>query len=856
MSEKEVWREAKGELGGEMGVRKITGRARAVAWGERMWRDVKYGARSLRKSPGFTAVALITLALGIGAPTAIFSVIDSVMLRPLPFSEPDQLVRISAIKNGRVVGAPSPLDMRDLFENSHTFQQIATYDVWRKNVSLGQPGSEPEQMAVGLMPAEYFEALKVSPLMGRLFAASESLPGENYVAAISAGLWKTRFAADAKILGRKILINDEPYRIIGVMPDAIPDWVESRRVDVWTPFAVPTNSWIDTARGPVNNSSPLGRLKAGVTLEQAQADLSTVMVRLAQAYPVDGGMTIAVRPLADTRVGTLRPALILLMGAVSLILLIACSNLGNLLLARNSVRERELAVRAALGASSGDLVRRLLTETLLLTAGGAALGLLFAQAAVRALARMQGVNLVQLAEAKIHSGVLIFTLAISLAASVIFGLAPTFAAARVNLTDAMKEGGRSGSTGRRGQAFRNALVVSEVALSLMLLVGAGLLMQSLFRLQSQAIGIRADHLMKGHFYMPPARYADSTALTNFCDEFGRRVRALPGVTEASVTTLIPPDGTWTQFIELQGNTFSRLPDVPTARFGLSDSHFLRTLGIPLVRGRDFSDADTANGSKVALISQEFVRRFFPSEDPVGKRVHIGAPANLVGGPMGHDTWDDADVEVVGVIGDIKTNGLAEATMPLIVVPYSQHARVNFGFKDIMIRTAAAPHSVEPEIRERLHAMDADMPFSEVQTVDEVIMQLTGGQRFTTVLLTMFTGAGLLLTIVGVYGVVAFLVTQRTHEMAVRVALGASRANVLGLVVRQGLKLAAIGAAIGLGSAWAVRQVTGGLLFGISAVDPATFAGAAATLIAVAAIACAVPGMRAMRVDPARALREQ
>jgi putative ABC transport system permease protein len=840
-------------------------RGTVIGWMDRAWRDLKYGARSLRKSPGFTAVALITLALGIGAPTAIFSVIDAVMLQPLPFAQPNELVRISETKRDGSVLGPSPLDLRDFSQNNHTFQQMVVYDTWRKNVSLGA-GNEPEQMAIGLMPGEYFEILKISPLMGRIFTPSENREGENYVAAISAALWRTRFAADTNILGRKILINDEPYTIVAVMPDSIPYWIESNRisgrVDVWTPFVVPGNIWAETSRG-ARNYGTLAQMKPGVTIEQAQADLNAIAARLGAAYPIDAGIGAIVRPLADNRVGALRPILILLTGAVSLILLIACSNLANLLLARNSARQRELAVRAALGAGRGDLLRRLLGETLLLSVAGGALGLLFARVGVSALAAAKAADMTQLQNIQIHGGVLLFTLAASLLASVMFGLAPALVAARVNLSAALNEGGRSGTTGLRGRAFRNALVVTEVALSLMLLVGAGLLIQSLLRLQNQDLGMRADHVLKGHFYLPDSRYPwmnekdpGRVAVTRFCDEFGHKVRALPGVLEASVTTLFPPSNNWSQMIGLPGRTPSRLEDVPTARFGLADAHFLRTLGTPLIRGRDFSESDNATTAKVALISQEFARRYFPSTAPVGQRIHIGPPTGLLNVPPGEDIMDSSDVTIIGVMGDLRTEGLAGAIQPLIVVLYSQHPYVNYGFKDIMIRTAAAPHSVEPEIRKALHEMDADMPFAQVQSIDELIAQQTGSQRFTTILLTLFTAAGLLLAVVGVYGVMSFLVTQRTHEMAVRVALGATRANVLGLVIRQGLKLAAIGSIVGLAGALAIRQVMSQMLFGISAADPATLASGAFTLIAVAAIACAIPGMRAMRVDPARALRQQ
>jgi predicted permease len=825
------------------------------AGAEKTWRDLRYGVRSLRKSPGFSVVALLTLALGIGAPTAIFSVIDSVMLQPLPFAAPDELVRILATKDGTSTDSgPSAPDLRDYARSNHTFQEMVVYDAWRKNVSLGSTSPEPEQIVVGLVSAKYFELLRISPLMGRLFSEKEDQSGPHNVVAISSRLWQRRFGGDKSVLGRTIRINDEPYTIVAVMPDKIPDWMEWRTPEVWTPFAILDDVWSETSRG-ARGFSALGRLKPGVSLEQAQADVAAIAARLAEAHPIDRGVGVLVKPLADTRVGTMRPILFLLMGAVSLILLIACSNLANLLLARNSVQQRELAMRAALGAGRVGLVRQLLAETLLLSLMGGAAGLLLARAGLAVLARI-GVNeFPQLAMIQIHSRVLLFTLVTSLGTSVLFGLAPALTGTRLNLNDALKQGGRSGM-GPSRQRLRNALVATEMALSLMLLVGASLLIQSIYRLERQDLGVRQDHLLKGHFYVPGARYPDTGAITRFCDEFARRARGAPGVLDASVTTVYPPSGRWKQLFSIAGRPMPRMDDMPTTRFGLADSHLLRTLGIPLLRGRDFSDTDTATSPNVALISEEFRRRYFAEEDPIGKQVHIGPPAGTPDTAPGSNTWDFADVTLIGVIGNIKTDGLAAPAQPLIIGLYSQHPAVNYGFKDIVIRTATEPHFVAQEIANRLHGLDPDMPFAEVQTMDEMIAAETGGQRFTTTLLTLFTVAGLALAVVGIYGVVSYLVTQRSQELAVRVALGASRANVLSLVMQRGLKMASVGAAIGLFGAWATRQFTSELLFGVSPVDPLTFIGAAVFLLLVAAMASAIPGMRVMRINPARALRQE
>ena len=830
----------------------------SLAWLEHFFRDLRYGARALRKSPGFTAVAVLTLALGIGANTAIFSAIDALMLRPLPFTASDQLVRIYSTQKGMFntfanPDGPSALDVRDFAQRSRSFQNMVAYDTWRKNVSFGESAGQPEQMAVGLVPAAYFEILDIRPIIGRLFSEDENREGKNYVAAISAQLWKNRFAGDPSVLGRKIRINGEPYTIVAVMPDVIPAWVEpGRHSEIWTPFPYSPDMWSESGRGE-RGYAVLARLKPGVSLEQAQADLSVIAAALAAEHPVDQGVGVAVKRLADSRAGALRSMLYLLMGAVSLILLIACVNLANLLLARNSARQREFAVRTALGSGRGGLVRQLLAETLLLSLLGGTVGFACAEIGLRALTRMHPENLPQLGSVGIDWRVLTFTLLVSLVTSLLFGLAPAFMGTQLNLVDALKQGGRSATSGRSSQRVRSLLVITEMAMCLMLLVGASLLVRSIIRLESQSLGIRQDHLLRGRIYLPPVRYTNPGVRTRFCDDFATRVRALPGVIEATVTTVYPPNNGWTQMLVIPGDPVTRIQDIPSAQFGVVDQHFLRTLGIPLIRGRDFAESDSATSPPVALISEEFKRQYFATEDPIGRKIHIGPP-QLPGIAVEENITDDVDVTIIGVIGDFKNAGLAVAPQPQITVLYSQNPVVNGGFKDILIRTTSEPHLLEPEIRTQLRALDSDMPFAEVQTIDELVERQTGGQRFTTLLLASFALAGLALAVVGIYGVVSFLVVQRNQELAVRIALGASHANVLWLVLNQSLKMAAIGATIGLLGACAAQRLMTGLLFGISPVDPATFVGGAALLLAVAAIASAIPGARVLRIDPAQTLR--
>jgi predicted permease len=833
-------------------------------WGEALVKDLQYGARMLRKDLGFTIVAVLTLGLGIGANTVIFSVIENVLLRPLPFTAANQVVRIYSTKDGSrltpngsgVLGGPSVLDLRDFAQNNHTFEGITVYDTWRKNVSFGEGPGAPQQMVVGLVPAAYFQILDVKPIIGRLFTERESYMGQHYVVAISAQLWRNQFAADKAILGKSIRINDEPYTVVAVMPDVIPEWMESKALQIWTPFGFADaqgDVWTEAGRGGRGWRS-LGRIKAGVSLEEAQADLATIAAGLAATHPVDRGIGVALEKLSDSRAYNLKPMLVLLTGAVGLILLIACVNLANLLLARNSARERELAMRAALGAGKGRLVRQLLAETLLLSLLGGVVGLLLAQVGIGILVSMHPQELPQLSGLRLDTRVLIFTSVLSLTTVLLFGLAPALTGARFNLAETLKLAARSTTSRRGARRMRKALMVVEIAMSLVLLVGAGLLVQSIIHLDRERLGIRQDHLLTGHFFLPGVRYTNSGAITRFCDHFAENVRTLPGVAEASITTIYPPTYRWTQMLGIPGRAPTRVQEVPVARFGLTDTHFLKTMGIPLLRGRDFSESDSASSAPVALISRELERRYFVQEDPIGRRVHIGPP-EFMRVPAGANITDSSDVTIVGVIGDFKNAGLTSQPDPQIIVLYSQHPLVNYGFKDIVIRTTSDPLTMVPEITRQLHALDAEMPFAQVKTMNEVVEEETVSQRFTTVLLVLFAAAGLALSAVGMYGVVSFLMAQRKQELAVRLALGSTPAGALWLVLKQGLVLAAIGAGIGLAGTWGAQKLVRGFLFEISAADPFTFIAATVFLVALAALATAIPGAGVLRLDPAQALRQ-
>jgi putative ABC transport system permease protein len=825
------------------------------------FQDVRFAARKLRKTLGFTTIAVVTLALGIGANTAMFSIINSVMLRPLPFQNSDRLVRVWSTEKSLVTG-PSPLDARDFNKFSSTFEGLVAYDIWPKNLSGLSGDIRAEQISVGLVPAEYFKILKIQPLMGRYFTAEENDPGKNFVAALNYSFWKSHFDGDKAILGKSVRINNEPYTIVAVMPDVIPEWMETphSKVQIWTPFAQYPNIWNPDHRGD-RGFAVIGRLKHGVTLQEARADLSRVAANLSQQYPVDQGWGVDVQWLSDIRVGNLRPVLILLMGAVALILLIACANLANLLLARNSFRYREIAVQSALGASKWVLLRQLLTETLLMAAVGGTLGVILAWAACNTLERIHPVKLPQLNSITLDMNVLLFAAGISVLTSVLFGVLPSLSATRVNLATALKDSGRSATASSSRQYGRQMLAVAEMAFAVMLVIAAGLVVRSLIKFQQQQPGFQADHLLTAHLYLPRIRYSDSTKINELCRQLQERVQALPGVQSASIATQPGlPDPTYSANGWLQPFTFpGRVPehaeDIPSVRFGLADSHYLHTTRIPLLQGRDFSDSDIGKFPRVALVNQAFVDRYMPNVNPVEKEIDIGIPGRLLGNTSTPD--DQMPLKVVGVIGNVRNLGMARPPAPEIISFVYQYATrdYNGNFKFILARTSVEPTALIPAIRNTLNQIDPDVPLALTRTVEDMMSLQAGDSRFNALLFGVFAGIGVLLAIVGVYGVTSYLVAQRTQEIAVRIALGAQQGSISWLLVKQGIFIGAVGAILGMVGAFILRQGVAKLVYGISPLDPATFLGASVLLVLCCILAVVVPIKRALRLSPVVALHE-
>ena len=812
-------------------------------------KDLAYALRQLRKSPGFTTLVLGTLALGIGASTAMFGVMNAILLRPLPFRESGRLVRVLATQNGAVAG-PSPLDVRDFAAANRTFERIVVFDAWRKNVSLSNRSVEPEQRPVGLVPAGYFEVLDIKPLFGRLFNDEEQRWGNQFEAIISYDLWQKKYQGDPSVLGKSIRINDEPYNIIGVMPPGLPAWWFNGphgQIEVWTPFTPYATVWDETSRGNRDFSS-IGRLKEGVSLQQARADLQRIANNLAARYPLDHGVGVDLRPLQEDQSGGLRPVVLLLMGAVILILVMACSNVANLLLARNSGRTREIAVRVAIGAAKWALIRQFAMENLTLGLLGGAIGCALAYGGCALIVRFHPARLPQLAAVDIDLGVLAFGFGISVLSSLLFGTLPAGLGLQVNPSEAFKEGGRTTTSAGRKRLGR-LFVSSEMALAVMLLVGTGLLTRSLLRLENQQPGFRVDHLLRTHLFLPSARYRNPASITRFCEEYAARVRQLPGVSDAVISAAYPPDDQWMQPFTIAGRPVSRLEDMPAATFNVTDSHYLRTLGIPLLKGRDFSDRDTETGPPVALINRTFANQYFPGEDPIGGQIRLGLPQ-----PMVASTAPNLEFTIIGVIGDAMNRGLALPPAPQLTTLFRQTPDLNYGFKNLIVRTSLAPLELASPIRQQLHRLDADLPFAEVSSMDEIMQQQTSDRRYTTGLLILFAAFGLGLAAIGVYGVVSYVVVQRTSEIGLRMALGAERPEILWLILKQGLGMAVPGTAVGLAGAWVLRKTVAELVFGISPADPATFAAAALVLISVAVSASLLPAQRATKVDPMVALR--
>jgi len=793
--------------------------------------DLRYAARTLRKTPVFTGAAILTLALGIGANTAIFSVVNAVMLRALPFAKPDRLVWV-AEKNDKLklpYWPTSALNYLSWREQQQTFEQLGA--IRGANYNLTEWG-EPEQFSGNAITPSLFPMLGVRPVLGRGFREGEDQLGSRPVAMIGEGLWKRRFGGEPSLLGKSVTLNGTGYTVVGIAP-AAPGLLSSG--DIWTPLTIDPAKELRLS----HLITAVGRLKPGMTLEQAQAQMDAVAHRVGQQYPEVRDWGIHLQKLYDLLVPRpLRTALMVLLGAVVLVLLIASANVANLLLSRAAARQKEIAVRIAVGASRVRLLRQLLTESLALSLVGGTAGLAAAYWAVHLMNTSLPLNLLPVPDIPVDSAVLLFALAVTAATGLLFGMAPAWQAARMDLNSVLKEGGRS-SLGAARPLLRNGLVAGELALATVLLIGAGLLLESLMRLEKVRVGFRPESLLTFQLSPPPTKYSGIVKGSAFYRDLLERLRTLPGVRGAAISSGVP----------FGAGTYSRTPTAPVGPSMLPPGasipidwrtvspDYFRTMQIPLVRGRFFTDADTATAPPVMIVSEDTVKRLWGKGDPLGRQLRIVGSGKVY--------------TVIGVVGNALTSALNEEPVPAM---YYSAATVLWPTMDIVVRTAGEPLAMLPAVRQRVRELDPELPVSTVRSMEQWISISAAQPRLNAVLVAVFACVALLIAAIGVYGVLAYSVEQRTREIGLRMAMGAQRGNVLRLVVREGMLVALAGIGVGLAGALAVSRVLASLLYGVPERDPATFASVAAALAVVALAACAAPAYRASKVDPMVALR--
>ncbi|MGH9837154.1 MAG: ABC transporter permease [Blastocatellia bacterium] len=829
-----------------------------------VWQDLRYGARMLMKQPGFTLIAVLTLALGIGANTAIFSVVDAVLLRPLPYPQAERLALLWSTlpAQGIATSVSSMPDYRDWRERNQVFEELAGF--YYGDFNLAGAGQEPELAQGALTTANFFATLKVAPLLGRSFTEDENQFGRHRVALLSYGLWQRRYGGDGAIVGHAIKLGGESFTVVGVMPQGMPFLDDLPPVELWTPIAFAPGDSMDTR----NNHfvTLVGRLKPGVTIAQAQADVSAIARRMEEQYPENKGLGASVVSLQGQLVGNSQPALLALLVAVAFVLLVACVNLANLLLARAAAREKELAIRAALGATRARLVRQMLAECLPLAVLGGVLGALVALWGIEALSTFLPATLPRYNAISVNARILAFTVALSLVTVLLFGLLPAFQAARSAVGAALNESGRSASGSRRQSLLRRVLVISEVALALLLLVGAGLMVRSFVKLRQVDAGFTARDVLTMRVPLPESKYPFPLSATDlrppaglaFYEQLLARVSALPGVQAAAAGTVLPLGaGTgWGKFMHVEGHPVPpSLDQVPLVRFALISPDYFRAFGIALQEGRPFAAADQEHSHPVAIINETLQRRFFPHEDPIGKTITLGAPESLLDAEARRPENLPPRRVIVGVVADVKGGSLNQPTAPLVYAPLTQHRREGWSNALMLaVQTATAPASFTATVSAEVRALDAEQPVTQVKTVDELFSRLLSEARFNLLLSGLFAALALTLAAVGIYGVTAYAVEQRTHEIGIRMALGAPARHVLGMILKQGMTLALAGAGVGLLAALALMRLLKTLLFGVQASDPLTFAAVALLLVGVALLACWIPARRATKVDPMIALR--
>jgi putative ABC transport system permease protein len=811
---------------------------------ENLLKDLRYGFRMLAKKPAFTAVAVLALALGIGANTAIFSVVNTVLLKPLPFKNPDQLMMVweENSKLGFPKDTPAPANFVDWKDQNQVFEEMAA--IADQTFNLTGVG-EPEKLEGQRVSASFFPMLGVEPALGRSFLAEEDRAEGERVVIISSGLWQRRFGSDPNIVGKQLTLNGQSYTVVGVLQKSFqfPDPEQSAREEraVWVPIAFSSE---EASNRGGHYLYVYARAKSGVTVKQAQADLSTIAARLQQQYPdTNTSVGAVVTSLHEDIVGNIRPALLIMLGAVGLVLLIACANVANLLLARAAARHKETAIRTALGASRSRLIGQFLTESIMLAGMGGIFGLLLAVIGMKLLVALMPATLTQAKDVSIDGKVLGFTFVVSLLTGVIFGLAPALQASRPDLNESLKEGGK-GTAGVARSRVRNLLVISEVALALLLLISAGLLINSFLRLRNVDPGFNADNLLTMKVVLPRSKYPDSVRRTAFYNELLQRIESLPGVQSAGLITNLPLTFKGNNGgVTIEGRPEPPPDEQPIVITRVISPEYFRTMNTPVLKGRQFSPQDTPDVTGVVIVSETTARQYWPGEDAIGKRIKMG-------GFNSDAPW----LSVVGIVKDVRQFELDIDPKPQVYFPYTQLPYSFLAPRDLVVRTSADPLSLAAAVRNEVWAVDKDQPVSNITTMAEILSGSLAKQRFNTLLFAIFAAVALVLAAVGIYGVISYSVTQRTHEIGIRMALGASQKDVMRLVVGQGFKLVSIGVAIGLVSAFILTRLMASMLFGVGATDPITFLAISAVLVAVAMLASYVPARKATKVDPMIALR--
>jgi putative ABC transport system permease protein len=796
----------------------------------------------LRKAPGFTLVAVVVLALGIGANTAIFSVVNAILLRPLPFQDPERLVQVWHVPPpksfpGMTRFSVSPANYLDWEKQSHVFESMAIYGY--SNYSLAGTG-DPESVPGIRVSPQFFSVLRIRPMVGRIFLPEENQAGRGRVVVLSQSFWQTRFASDPNIVGRIILLDSLSYSVVGVIPtkSVFPTSSDPKgQPQLWTPLA-----WTDADRAIRGNHNYLviARLSPGADVKQAGAEMSTISSRLEQQYPEDDkGWGATVVPLREQLVGDVRPALLVLLGAVGFVLLIACANVANLVLVKTLARQKEIAIRTALGASSVRVARQILSETLLLALTGGVLGLIFAHFGVKLIVAFLAQSLPRTTDITVDGWVLAFTLTISLLTGLAAGLVPAVRASKTNLNDSLKQGLGRTDADSGGNRTRSVLVVSEVALSLVLLIGAGLMIRSLSRLRNVDPGLDSHNVLTMSFALSSTKYKNSVQQIAFYDQLLQRVRALPGVASAGAIDSLPLGGGSIQPIAVEGRPQVPMSEQPEVAVRVVEPGFTETMRIPLLQGRQLSSSDVVDRPAVIVVSESMAKRFWPAQNPIGKRLKMTFSP-------------EKSREVVGVVGDVKGDGL-DVLEPVATL-YVPLAQQSTPYMSLVVRTSSRPNTLISAISNAVHDVDREQPVVDVITMDDILADSLSHQRFNMLLLSAFSGLALLLAAIGIYSVLAYSVRRRMREIGVRMALGAQRADILRMILGQGTKLALIGTGIGIAAAFGLTRLMASQLFGVTATDPVTFLSVAVLIVLVALAACYIPARRATRVDPMVALR--